>query len=404
MKTNTWMTHCAVPIAGALITITASTASADAITDWNQRSAQIVGDARIGTPPAVRVMALVQTAVYEAAREAARTPSAPSHAVDAAVAGAHRAALTQLLPAQRAGIETAVQAALAAVPDDAQRATHLAAGERAAQRVLAARNGEMPSGADTYRPHTTAGAYVPTTTLAALAWPQRKPWLLQRADQFRPGPPPALTSVRWATDFNEMKAVGARDSKQRSTEQTEIGRFWDYSLPAIYHGVVRSVALQPGRDVVANARLFALVAQSMDDALIAVMDAKYHYNFWRPVTAIRNGDVDGQDATARDASWTPLIETPMHPEYPCAHCILASTVATVLNAEGSKGPLPVLSTTSATLPGVVRRWNTPDEFASEVAQARIYGGVHYRNSTEVGVAMGQRIGRWALQRSAAAEQ
>lgn len=201
-----------------------------------------------------------------------------------------------------------------------------------------------------------------------------------------------------------MKAVGARDSKQRSTEQTEIGRFWDYSMPAIYHGVVRSVALQPGRDAVANARLFALVAQSMDDALIAVMDAKYQYNFWRPVTAIRNGDVDGQDATERDASWTPLIETPMHPEYPCAHCILASTVATVLKAEGSKGPLPVLSTTSATLPGVVRRWNTPDEFASEVAQARIYGGVHYRNSTEVGVAMGQRIGQWALQRSAAAEQ
>lgn len=404
MKTTPWMTGFAVPIAGALITITASPASADVITDWNQRSAQIVGDARIGTPPAVRVMALVQTAVYEAAREAARAPAAPSHAVDVAVAGAHRAALTQLLPAQRAGIEAAVQSALSAVPDDASRATHLAAGERAAQRVLAARSGEMPNSADSYRPHTTAGAYVPTTTLAALAWPQRKPWLLQRADQFRPGPPPALTSARWATDFNEMKAVGARDSKQRSTEQTEIGRFWDYSMPAIYHGVVRSVALQPGRDAVANARLFALVAQSMDDALIAVMDAKYQYNFWRPVTAIRNGDVDGQDATERDASWTPLIETPMHPEYPCAHCILASTVATVLKAEGSKGPLPVLSTTSATLPGVVRRWNTPDEFASEVAQARIYGGVHYRNSTEVGVAMGQRIGQWALQRSAAAEQ
>ncbi|MDO9436715.1 vanadium-dependent haloperoxidase [Hydrogenophaga sp.] len=404
MKTTTWMSTCAVPIAGALITITALPVSADVITDWNQRSAQIVGDARIGTPPAVRVMALVQTAVYEAALEAARTPSAPAHAVDAAVAGAHRATLTQLLPAQRAGIEKVVQEALATVPDDALRAIHLAAGERAAQRVLASRNGEMPNSADTYRPHTTAGAYVPTTTLAALAWPQRKPWLLQRADQFRPGPPPALTSVRWATDFNEMKAVGARDSKQRSAEQTEIGRFWDYSMPAIYHGVVRSVALQPGRDVVANARLFALVAQSMDDALIAVMDAKYQYNFWRPVTAIRNGDVDGQDATERDASWTPLIETPMHPEYPCAHCILASTVATVLNAEGSKGPLPVLSTTSATLPGVVRRWNTPDEFAREVAQARVYGGVHYRNSTEVGVAMGQRIGQWALQRSAAAEQ
>jgi PAP2 superfamily len=404
MKTNTWTTSYAVPMACALITLTAAPAMADVITDWNLRSAQIVGEARIGTPPAVRVMALVQTAVFEAAREAARTRSQPSHALDAAVAGAHLAALTQLLPSQRARIEAAVQAALSAVPDDPVRATHLAAGERAAQRVLAARSGELPSNQDTYRPHTTAGTYVPTTTLAALSWPQRKPWLLQRPDQFRPGPPPALASARWATDFNEMKSVGARDSKQRSAEQTEIGRFWDYSQPAIYHGVVRSVALQPGRDVVANARLFAVVAQSMDDALIAVMDAKYQYNFWRPVTAIRNGDMDGQDVTERDAGWTPLIETPMHPEYPCAHCILASTVATVLNAEGSKGQLPVLSTTSATLPGVVRRWNTPDEFASEVAQARIYGGVHYRTSTEVGLAMGQLIGQWALQRSAAAEQ
>jgi len=134
--------------------------------------------------------------------------------------------------------------------------------------------------------------------------------------------------------------------------------------------VLRSAALQPGRNLSRNARLFALVAIAMDDALIAVFDAKYHYNFWRPVTAIRNGDLDGLDSTERDATWAPLIETPMHPEYPCAHCILAGTVATVLNAEAQKAPLPVLSTTSATLPGAVRRWNTPDDFAKEVAQAR----------------------------------
>jgi hypothetical protein len=404
MKTRTWMATLAVPLASTLFTTLAAPARADAITDWNQRSAQLIGEARIGTPPAVRVMALVQTAAFEATREAARAPSAYAHAVDAAVAGAHRAALTQLLPAQRTAIEAAVQAALAAVPDDAARAAHLAAGERAAQRVLAARAGEMPGGADSYRPHTSPGAYVPTVSPAVPQWLQRKPWLLQRADQFRPGPPPALGSARWASDFNELKSIGGRDSKQRSAEQTETGRFWDYSLPAIYHGVVRSVALQPGRDVLANARLFAVVAQSMDDALIAVMDAKYQYNFWRPVTAIRNGDLDGHDGTERDAGWAPLIDTPMHPEYPCAHCILAGTVATVLNAEGQKAPLPVLSTTSATLPGVVRRWNTPDDFAREVAQARIVGGVHYRYSTEVGMAMGQRIGEWALQRSAAAEQ
>ena len=110
--------------------------------------------------------------------------------------------------------------------------------------------------------------------------------------------------------------------------------------------MVRSVALQPGRNVLANARLFAIVAQAMDDALIAVLDAKYTYNQWRPVTAIRNGDLDGHDGTERDAAWSPLIETPMHPEYPCAHCILAATVATLVLAEGRERPLPMLSTVS----------------------------------------------------------
>jgi hypothetical protein len=234
-------------------------------------------------------------------------------------------------------------------------------------------------------------------------WAQRKPWMLERADQFRPGPPPALSSERWARDFDEVKALGGRDSPQRSAEQTEIGRFWDYSLPAVYHGIVRSVALQSGRDVLGNARLFATVAQAMDDALIAVFDAKYTYNLWRPLTAIRNGDVDGHDGTERDAAWVPLIDTPTHPEYPCAHCVLAATVAAIVKAEARDRPLPVLSTSSPTAQGVVRRWNSTEAFAQEVALARIVGGVHFRNSTDVGLAMGQRIGEWAASRSASAD-
>lgn len=389
----------ALPLVGALAAAASLAARADVITDWNQRSAQFITESRMGTPPAVRVMAYVQTAAYEAARDAARTAPNNGPAMEAAVAAAHRVVLSQMLPAQRAAIDTAYQAALGALAQDAARAQHLAAGERAAQRVLAARADDMPRTPDTYRPHTTPGAYVPTTLPAVTQWPQRKPWLLERADQFRPGPPPALDSARWVRDFNETKALGARESKQRSAEQTEIGRFWDYSLPAIYHGVVRSVALSPGRDVLANARLFATVAQTMDDALIAVMDAKYTYNFWRPVTSIRNGDIDGNDGTERDAGWAPLIDTPMHPEYPCAHCILSATAATVLKAERS---LPTLSTTSPTAPGTTRQWSNPDAFMQEVALARIVGGVHYRYSTEVGMAMGQRIGEWALSRNAAA--
>ena len=127
----------------------------------------------------------------------------------------------------------------------------------------------------------------------------------------------------------------------------------------------------------------------MDDALISVFDAKYTYNFWRPVTAIRNGDQDGNDATERDAGWSAFIDNPMHPEYPSAHSILAASVGTVLQAEVGKGPMPVLSTSSPTAKGATRRWSTIEDFVQEVSVARVYEGVHFRNSTEVGTAMGR---------------
>jgi hypothetical protein len=133
----------------------------------------------------------------------------------------------------------------------------------------------------------------------------------------------------------------------------------------------------------------------MDDALIAVMDAKYHYQFWRPITAIRNGDNDGNNATEREPSWTPLIDTPMHPEYPCAHCIISGSVGAVLRAETGAGPVPTLTTTSVTANGAARSWTKIEDFVQEVANARIYDGVHYRTSTEVGTDMGRRIGELA---------
>jgi len=127
-----------------------------------------------------------------------------------------------------------------------------------------------------------------------------------------------------------------------------------------------------------------------------VFEAKYHYNFWRPVTAIRNGDLDSNDATERDASWTPFIETPMHPEYPCAHCIVAAAVGTVLQAEVGTGTMPTLTTSSYLVKGSARKWVKVDEFVQEVSTARIYDGVHFRNSTEVGTAMGKQIGALAV--------
>ena len=210
--------------------------------------------------------------------------------------------------------------------------------------------------------------------------------------QFRVAAPPALTSDAWARDYNEVREVGSRASTKRTAEQTEIARFWEYSLPAIYHGAVRAVAAQPGRDLARNARLFAAVAQAMDDAMLAVFDSKYHYNFWRPATAIRNGDIDGNDATARDAAWAPLIDAPLHPEYPSAHATLAGAVGAVVAAEAGPSPLPALATSSPTAKGATRRWTSVDAFAREVAESRIYAGIHYRFSTDAGLALGRSVG------------
>jgi len=388
----------------ALFLFAPSASNADVITDWNARTGEVVTAAGLGPPPANRLMAIVYTATYEATNAISKRypasdlqlDAAPGASIEAAVAAAHRAVLTQLVPSQRAAIDTAYRSALSALGDSGDVQAGIAVGEKAAAAVLAARANDGAATQEAYRPQTAAGAYVPTVLPAVSQWPQRKPWLMTSAAQFRPGPPPALASERWAHDYNEIKALGGRNSTRRSEEQTAIARFWEATLPPIYHGLVRCVALMPSRDLTQNARLFAAVTQATDDALVAVFDAKYHYNFWRPVTAIRNGDLDGNDATERDAAWLPFIETPMHPEYPCAHCIVAATVATVLQAEVGNGPQPVWTTTSSTANGAARSWPNLEAFAQEVASARIYDGVHYRYSTEVGTAMGRQVGALAV--------
>ncbi len=379
-------------------------AMADVVTDWDVTACNIIVDAKLGPPPANRVMAIVQTTVYEAVNAITRRypagelklEAAPGASIDAAVAAANRVTLTKLLPPQQAAIDSAYQTALAKVADGGAKTAGIAVGERAAAAVLASRAEDSVAAADTYRPYTTAGVYVPTVIPVVTQWPQRKPWLMTSSAQFRPGPPPDLTGAVWARDYNEIKVLGGKNSTRRTPEQTDVARFWEATLPPIYHGIVLSVAVAPEREVTQNARLLAAATQAMDDALIAVFDAKYHYNFWRPVTAIRNGDIDGNDATERDPSWTPFIDTPMHPEYPCAHCIVAGAVGTVLLAEVGTGPTPTLTTTSYTAKGAARSWTKVDDFVQEVAMARICDGVHYRNSTEVGMAMGKQIGGLAV--------
>ena len=389
-----------ISVLAALILLAAPSAHADVVTDANAKAADIASK-HPATPIAVRTMAIVQVSVFEAVNAiAGRYPAyrvqitaAPGASADAAVAAATRTALLKLMPAQQAAIEADYQAALKALPDARAKTDGVAVGEQAAAAILASCADDGAVAPDTYRPHAAPGVYVPTLLPAVPHWGKRRPWVMTSGDQFRPGPPPSLSSDTWKRDYGEIKALGAKNSTQRTPEQTAIARFWEATAPAVYWPVARSVATAPGRNVTENARLLAVAAMAMDDALIAVFDAKYAYNLWRPITAIRNAEGD-----ARDPGWTPFIDTPMHPEYPCAHCIVSGALGAVLAAEIGAGPSPKLSSSSSTAAGAVRTWTSVDDFVQEVAVARIYDGVHYRNSTEVGTAMGKKIGELAARR------
>lgn len=373
-----------------------TTLKADIITDWNVKARNLVVASKQYTPFANRSMAIIHTSIYEAVKTISNDPNYTNESLDSAVAAASYTSLIGLFPKQQVSIEKIYNEALNVITNGNAKSQGIKIGTQCAKSILAMRADDGYNQMESYRPSTNIGKYVPTVIPAVPHWPQRKTWMLDNPKQFRPGPPPSITSKKWAKDFNEVKSYGGVNSIKRTQEQTNIARFWEATLPPIYHGVVHSVADQSGRSVLQNARLFALITQATDDAMIAVFDAKYHFALWRPVTAIRNADRDANKRTKRDASWKPFIPTPMHPEYPCAHCVVAGTVGAVLKAEVGDSKMPLLTTSSITADGKTRSWTTIEDFIQEVTDARIYDGVHYRNSGDVGSAMGKKIGKLAV--------
>ena len=383
-----------VPIALLLLAVTAR---ANTLADWADRTTEIATDG----PNTVRTMALVQNAVFEAVNAITlryprdRVDLGPTQgaSIDAGIAAASRTVLLHEAPVLKPQINAAYEKSLGVIPDDDARSRGVNIGVRAAEDVLAKHTDDLGN-PEPYRPATVPGLYVVTTFPLGVAVSQHKPWFLKSAAQFRPGPPPDLKSALWARDYNETKNFGAANSTVRTPEQTDIARFWATALPDVHMGIASSVVRAGGREITRNARLYAAVTAALNDTEISVFDAKYHYNFWRPITAIRNGDRDDNAATERDAGWLPLIVTPIQPEYPCAHCMIAATIATIIAIENGTDPLPTLSSISNTLPGVTRHWTRTEEVVQEVSNARIWDGVHYRNSAEVGARMGEQVGRW----------
>lgn len=326
------------------------------------------------------------------------TPGAASADQQVAAMTAATEVLKAHPAARKTELEENYELALAGVADNPAKQAGVALGKAAAAAVLKLPDIDSAIAQSPYRPAVTPGQWVPTALPATAPYSiAYRPWVLKRADEVRPAPPPALTSARYARDLDEVRRLGSRTSTERTKVQTLMAR---YRITSNEMPAMRMIADQEGRRLVDNARLFALYGMLVDDLQIAMSDGKLHYSFWRPITAIRNADKDNNPATTADPGWLPLMNTPNHAEYPCGHCLFAGGVAEMMTAVGSKAPAWGVRVGSMSLPNsaiqVLPDWN---EWAKQVSYSRTLGGVHYRFSNEAGDEMGRKVARLTLERA-----
>ncbi len=387
-------------VVGLTMALSATQASADVITEWNQAATDLMRTIGIVGSPAARSMAMMNVAMSDAVnsvrgrytRFIAQIPLASNASAEAAASAAAKDALLRLFPAQKARIEEVYAVTLKGIPDGAAKSTGIAVGEQIAAAVYADRSNDAVNSPDNYRPITTPGVWIPTTPPLFPEYATAKPWGMKGADQFRPGPPPQLSSILYARDYNETRTLGSKTSVKRTPQQSEAVRFWSTGTFArSWNEAASQLSAAKGLDLADNARLFALLTVGIADVTIADRDGKFHYNFWRPVTAIRNGDRDDNGATERDAGWLPSTPTPMSPEYPSGAAIIGGVAAAVLESVFGAGSVPRFAITDIADSRVVREFDSIAKLAEEQRDVRIWGGIHFRNSLEVGDAMGRKI-------------
>ena len=379
----------------------------DPVMEWNRIALAATVTANQGPLPQIRTMAIVHIAVHDAVNAitcdyrtylaircgSQGTPEA------AAIGAAHRA-LVGLFSIQAPALNDARTASLAAHRLTASD-PGVAFGAAVADAILALRSTD--GSAQAQFPYTAPGAGNPGVWVAlggapALlpGWRNVTPWVLPSLSPFEFDGPPLLDSRRYARDYNEVKELGSLTSPTRTAEQTEIARFWLATPAAIWNGIARQVIQAQGLDLAATARTFGLMYLAAADSSIVCWDAKYKFNFWRPITAIQNGDVDGNPRTEADPGWTPLFPTPPFPEYVSGHSMNSSTMATVLRLLFGDEPGSPIVATSPTNAGFERHWARLSEAVEEVIDARIYAGIHYRTSDEDGAAAGRKVARFVV--------
>jgi len=308
-----------------------------------------------------------------------------------AAAKAAHDVLVYLRPDLTSQIDGWLQPDLALVTNSTKRANSLTVGAAAAQAIINLRANDHCCSDPAFTPGTDPGDYQytpPFTFVYASGWGNMTPFAIASGSAYRPAGPPALSSADWAADYNEVKAYGSATSTVRTSNQTYLARFWIDGTPEIYSRMARNLIAAQRTNLWKSARAFAVAFIAGNDAAISVWDAKYTYAFWRPYTAIRAGDTDGNDATAADTAWSPLATTPPHPEYSSAHAATAAAVAVAM--ADVFGDVPVHATSSI-VPGDVS-WSSFTASALQCAESRIWVGYHFRTSIEDGLAQGFAIG------------
>jgi hypothetical protein len=382
------------------------------IRDWNATMvATIVTDAGKGNAEGIFWYSFASAAVYNAVQGIThryelykwdvRGPAAASPEA-AAAAAAHRVLLTYF-PASATRLNDAYAASLAKIPSGPAKTQGVRYGERAAAHLISLRTGDGRNAPIVFNVPLAPGVWRPTPPANApflVPWlSQVRPFTLDSPSQFRPGPPPGLTSATYTADFNEVKAFGAKTGSSRSVAQTETANFFSDIAIGPLQAALRDLALRRGLDISVSARLFAAANLSGTDSGIAAWDGKFHYGWWRPITAIRLADTDGNDATVADPTWESLLNNPPYPDYPSGLCNLMAAVGTSVTRVLGDGTIDLnLTSVAAGTPGspLTRHYATVGALTTDAIDARVWLGIHFRTADVVATQMGTQVGNWAM--------
>jgi hypothetical protein len=381
----------------------------DVVLEWDELAYEAFGGtAYQHSLMASRINAMVHIAMHDALNAVlprygtyAFSGKDPGADPIAAAAAAAHTVLQHELPGKRGFIDSALQRTLAAITDGDAKTRGIKLGKEAAQSIISVRSNDGAAGNPLVPvpPSSKPGAYQavpPFNIYFAPYWENVKLFGLQRKDQFRCVPPPALTSDVYTAAFNEVKEMGKINSTARTTDQSAYAKFWYEFSEAGWNRVVRTVASNKKLSLLETARLFALVDIAMADAYIAGWDSKLHHNFWRPYTAIRSAKFDGNDQTTEDLLWEPAAPTPPIQDYPSTHSALGNAAATVLaRVLGDNTPFTMPSPT-AVPSGSTRSFTSFSQAAKENADSRVKAGIHFRFACEAGLELGDKIGNWTV--------